>query len=304
MRDLNELRASRKPPVPEQQQQQVAPPAPMTIGLESPKMALKEAPTSLTDSQVPAKQVSKPVAPFPNMNMGFDSTSPKAAHAATTTPKPTPKPKDVTSVARPTAAAAAAAAVGRAASAPPKKEVKIPAPQVPKSGGAVTAPQTPLNAPVQTKTTPIPASITTTPAVPPNNAPGPAGPENIFTDMTFSLAPVAGDGPALNPAEAPQLPATMSLQVPPAPVDNANLGGSNLSGFTIEPFTGDDAGNAEAKIDNLFDLGPGGMANMELDYDLGGDSNENSNFNDMFFGAGDGGTSTGEFDNAYFNLNV
>jgi hypothetical protein len=101
-----------------------------------------------------------------------------------------------------------------------------------------------------------------------------------------------------------------------------NLGTGDLSGFNVEQFVGGNvavdvanmnlgvqvdkigedanATSLDAKIDGLFDLGPGGMDNLDLDYDLGGDHGDNSNFNDMYFGTGDGGTAAGEFDDAYF----
>ena len=63
----------------------------------------------------------------------------------------------------------------------------------------------------------------------------------------------------------------------------------------------EDDDNVDAKIDGLFDLGPGGIENMDLEYDLG--NGDNSNFNDMFFAAGDSSGGTGEFDDAFFNLN-
>ncbi|KAL2260743.1 hypothetical protein VTK26DRAFT_5162 [Humicola hyalothermophila] len=319
LRDLNQLRANRKPAVP--QQKPVAPPAPMTIDLESPKMVPKETPPGASGPQAPGKPVSKPVAPFPNMEV--DSTSPEVAPAPG--PKMAPRPKDLKNVARPPPAAnatAAAAAAGRAASAPPKKEITTPGAQMPKPGGAVTTPQTPLTAPGLTKTASAPLPSAAAPA----NAPGPAGPENIFTDMTFSLAPPAGEPQPPNQTqhqnqnEAPQVPATTttttsSLPMPPAPTDLTNppMAGNNASTFAAEPFPADDPASVDAKIDGLFDLSSAGMASMDLDYGIGGDGNENSNFNDLFFDAGgssggDGGgggggdMSAGEFDNAYFNL--
>jgi hypothetical protein len=60
----------------------------------------------------------------------------------------------------------------------------------------------------------------------------------------------------------------------------------------------------DAEINGLFDLGPGGMdGGDDLDYDLGADHGDNSNFNDMYFGAGDSSGGGGEFDDHYFNLN-
>ena len=52
----------------------------------------------------------------------------------------------------------------------------------------------------------------------------------------------------------------------------------------------------EAKIDGLFDLGPGSMDNLDLEYDLSGDGDneEGSNFNDMYFENDTGGGSGGD----------
>ncbi|KAG7290239.1 hypothetical protein NEMBOFW57_000237 [Staphylotrichum longicolle] len=329
-RDLRQLRASRQPPP--QEQKQVAPPAPMVIDLESPKMATKESLTGLPGPSLPGKQATKPVAPFPNM--GFGGTSPEVA----TIPKPSPKLKDAKTLNRP---AMAAAAAGRPASAPPKKETKVPPPQVPRPNGPATGPQAAHNSMAQAKAASVlainrPAS---TPAV--SNVSGPSGPgasrpasvpaasnatsvastpattgnDKLFTDMTFSLAPPSGDAPAQNPppqqqrrASQPQAnPSATDLtnfggfsteQLPSGPADVANMGLGTQSGNPVEEASMD---SVDAKIDGLFDLGPGDIDNMDLEYDLG--NGDNSNFNDMYFATGDSSGGTGEFDDAFFNLN-
>jgi len=55
--------------------------------------------------------------------------------------------------------------------------------------------------------------------------------------------------------------------------------------------------SVDAKIDGLFDLGPGGLDSMDVDYDLGGGGD--SSFNDMYFNDNSG---SGEFDSTYFQL--
>jgi hypothetical protein len=130
--------------------------------------------------------------------------------------------------------------------------------------------------------------------------------------MTFSVAPPSG-GAQLQ-EQVPQLQRGASQQqLPPAGTDIANMG-------TGEQFTGgpvdvanmavgvqgskpDDSSiaNVDDKIDGLFDLGPGGIDSMDLEYDLG--NGDNSNFNDMYFASGDSNGGTGEFDDAFFNLN-
>ena len=334
-RDLRQLRASRQPPPPDPKP--VAPPAPMAVDLESPKMATKEPFSGLPGPPLPAKQATKPVAPFPNM--GFGGTSPEVATVPS--PKVPPKPKDVKNLTRP---AMAAPPTGRPASAPPKKETKVLPPQVPRPNGPATAPQTPLMTPsMQAKVasvTPInrPASTPIGSSIPPppvpsanrpastpalSDAPGltPAaasapiavGNEKLSTDMTFSLAPPSADTQAQNQAPQPQRRASQQA-ANPSGADTTSLGA-----FTAEQFTGgpadvanmglgaqgvkheEDDDNVDAKIDGLFDLGPGGIENMDLEYDLG--NGDNSNFNDMFFAAGDSSGGTGEFDDAFFNLN-
>jgi len=87
-------------------------------------------------------------------------------------------------------------------------------------------------------------------------------------------------------------------QLPSGPADVANMGLGIQSGNPVEEAN---MANVDAKIDGLFDLGPGGIESMDLEYDLG--NGDNSNFNDMYFATGDSGGGTGEFDDAFFNLN-
>ncbi|KAK4153688.1 hypothetical protein C8A00DRAFT_43437 [Chaetomidium leptoderma] len=308
-RDLKQLRAKRQPPPPEQKP--VAPPAPMVVDLASPKMTAKEPVGGLTGPSLPGKQAAtKPVAPFPNM--GFDATSPKVAPVPS--PKTTPKTKDVKSLARP---AVAAAAAGRPASAPPRK---VPPPQVPRPGGIVTAPQTPLHSSVQTKASSVPVANMPTPSIAPGLAPASTGNGNLFTDMTFSLVPPSGDpqiqkqavqAPKTTPQQQPQPPSTdipnpVAGNVPNLNMEQLIAGPADVANMDVG-VSGSKAGedtnipNVDDKIDGLFDLGPGGIENMDLEYDLG--NGDNSNFNDMYFPTGDSNGGAGEFDDAFFNLN-
>lgn len=52
----------------------------------------------------------------------------------------------------------------------------------------------------------------------------------------------------------------------------------------------------------IFDLGSGSMDNMEdINYDLGGEGGDNSNFNDLYFSSGgDDTTQNTEFDGSNF----
>ncbi|KAH6624459.1 hypothetical protein B0J18DRAFT_456744 [Chaetomium sp. MPI-SDFR-AT-0129] len=328
-RDLKVTKAKRQPPPPPPQQKPVAPPAPMVVDLESPKLTAKTALASHGPSPS-LKQANKPVAPFPNM--GFEDTTLKTA--ATPSPKLAHKPKEVKNLARPVAAS-------RPASAPPKNEPKaVPPPQPHRPGGVVTAPQTPLNAAAQLK---APSAGTGAGAAMSRQASAPGvgnvtgvapASGNLFTDMTFSLAPTAGDTPLQKqamtqaqrrasqqqqqqtqqqplpgPSTATVNPGTGVAPVPkmepsPAagPADVANMG-LDLSSVKVNETPNDltdDLTNVDEKIDGLFDLGQGDMDNMDLEYDLG--NGDNSNFNDLYFGSGDNNVGAGEFDDAFFNL--
>jgi len=58
--------------------------------------------------------------------------------------------------------------------------------------------------------------------------------------------------------------------------------------------------NVDDKIDGLFDLGPGGIDSMDMEYDLG--NGDNSNFNDMYFATGDNNGGSVDLDD-FFNFN-
>ncbi|KAK3296274.1 uncharacterized protein B0H64DRAFT_166575 [Chaetomium fimeti] len=320
-RDLKLLRAKRQPPPPESKP--VAPPAPMVIDLDSPKMTPKASFPGLPGPSLPGKQASKPVAPFPNM--GFEGASPEVAAAPN--PKAAPKPKDVKNQARPAGATGAAA---RSASAPQKKDVKVPSPHLHRPSGVATAPQTPLNASAQPKASFVataaanrqassltPNASATSAATPPAPV---AGNGNIFTDMTFSVAPPPGDTHLQNQVPQPQRTAPQQ-QPPPPGTSITNAGGGDVLGHQMEQFKGGPAdvanmdvgipdikagdantiSNVDDKIDGLFDLGPGDLDTIDLEYDLG--NGDNSNFNDMYFPTGDNNGGAGEFDDAFFNLN-
>ncbi|AEO69592.1 f16c55b7-ca3c-498a-8825-e57ca3d98944 [Thermothielavioides terrestris] len=338
LRDLNQLRAKHNPPPAEQKP--VAPPAPMVIDLESPELSTKEPPAGPPGPSSTGPQVNKPVAPFPNM--GFESTSPEIAPAPS--PKTAPKPKETKNLNNPAApaAAAAAAAATRPTSAPPKKDVKVPAPQVARPSSVATAPQTPQNPAAQTRapsSVPAqnrPAAATAAannpagPAAAVPSAPPPAGNGSLFTDMTFSLAPPPGDaqGPK-QAAQAPRMPSQPQAQPPAAAADAPTSVGAavQLPGATATS-TEQTTGGAPAGGAASTDLGvrteqPGGEdtsmadADAKIDglFDLGPTDMEdinhdydfgngdNSNFNDMYFATGDSGGGAEDLDDAFFNLN-
>lgn len=142
----------------------------------------------------------------------------------------------------------------------------------------------------------------------------PTGPENIFTDMTFSLAPPAAEAQTANNAHLGDIDLTA--------LGNGDLG--NLGNLGISGFPGGGGGDGGGggngapdadmdlgELDNhetamatanakLFDMGPSLLDNMDIDYDLGGDNGDNSNFNDMYFN--DDNMASGEFDTTYFGI--
>ena len=281
----------------------------------------------------PVKQESKPVAPFPEMG-GFDLTvSPVVSH--------TPSPKTVAKGALPKKSprpAPVAGAVGKALNAPPRKETKVPLPPTarpmpaPTSASQAKAPARP--APMQS-VTPIPIPVPPTQVPPPARAPvapvqtpvpiptpglvpppapaqtaapvasmAPTGPENIFTDMTFSLAPPTADEQTGSNPHLGEIDLTA--------LGNGDLGNLGMNGFPSAGGAGAGNGAPDADMDlgeldnhetamadaKLFDMGPSLMDNMEVDYDLGGDNGDNSNFNDMYY---DDNMTSGEFD-TYFRI--
>ncbi|KAK4123993.1 hypothetical protein N657DRAFT_437411 [Parathielavia appendiculata] len=320
-RDLRQLRASRQPPPPEPKQ--IAPPAPMVIDFDSANMPTMDPFAGLAGHPQPATQTNRPVAPFPNM--GFDPASPEVAGVPN--PKTIPKLKDGNALNRPAiTATAAAVATGSPASTPPKRDAKAPAHQVPRPVVVATAPQTPLHHQTQVKSASVPVLNRQAPTPTPGNAPGqlstatstPAssGNEKLFTDMTFSVAPPSGDAQAQTQRRASQQslqpPATHTPNAEAGHVPNLNvdqfLGGpADVANMGLGIVQGDKAGenantaDVDDKINGLFDLGPGSIENMDLEYDMG--NGDNSNFNDMYFAGGESNSGAGEFDDAFFNLN-
>jgi hypothetical protein len=89
------------------------------------------------------------------------------------------------------------------------------------------------------------------------------------------------------------LAAANTAQPLTVPTDVANMDLGKL---------GDNSGMADvdAKIDGLFDLGPGDMDQINHEYDFG--NSDNSNFNDLFFATGDSNGGAADLDDAFFNL--
>lgn len=223
LRDLGELRAKRMPPAtpPPEEEQPVAPPAPMDFHIDLTSFAQDSASGLTTDQSElfqfqgsggsfkqeneeddkhDVKQESKPVAPVPNMG-GFDfSVSPEAAKvpspalaqvkakAIKGSPKPSPKLKG--------------AQTAQPSSALPKKEPRATvSPQLPRATAPTpVAPPAPMHAaamniPPPAAQNPAPTSAPAPSPAPP--VPVPATdpqPEMVFTDMAFSVDDSQGLG--------------------------------------------------------------------------------------------------------------
>lgn len=309
----------------------MAPMAPMTVGIP--------AGPSPPQSQPGKPPLNKSVAPIPDM--GLDLTaSPVAKHSPSpklvkTNPKNSPRPGAARPVSAPPkkdskvppgqasrlahAATAASQAPRSASAAPhishPVQNAKSTALHGGNPGSGPTAPPNhismPNQSPHQATSGPQPPQPTQGPqgtfhAPPPATAKAPApvpapapGAEALFTNMTFSLAPGPGEAPkqnhqpAANMTNAAHPPALNMRHQAPVP---ANAPANGAAGG------GEDANMSNAEI---FDLGSGSMDNMEdINYDLGGEGGDNSNFNDLYFSSGgDDTTQNTEFDSAnYYNF--
>ncbi|OIW33712.1 hypothetical protein CONLIGDRAFT_640810 [Coniochaeta ligniaria NRRL 30616] len=274
LRDLNERRAKRMPPplaapVTAAEPKPVAPPAPMTVDIESPvaDTASLSGPTagapqsSFPGAPRPFKQESRPPAPVPDM--GFDlsvspevrpSPSPALSHAKAkqirSSPKTSPKPT----------AAQMAAMAARPGSAPPKKEPKATPPShTSRTAGSTPLPPAPApSAPVAPPAPMMADPVSLAPPVAPSAAPaapaqtqGPAPqPEMVFTDMTFSLAPAAN--------ELSHAGGQMDMQ---APAQQHNAADANMLDMTQFGSPADVTGglNMSNFDTGMMDLTAGGM---------------------------------------------
>ncbi|KAJ4414607.1 hypothetical protein N0V85_003075 [Neurospora sp. IMI 360204] len=338
LRDLNKVREKRNPPpvpvpapkpaslpAPTAPMAPKAPMAPMTVGIP--------AGPSPPQPQPGKPPLNKSVAPIPDM--GLDLTaSPVAKHSPSpklvkTNPKNSPRPRAARPVSAPPkkdskglpGQASRLAHAATAASQPPRSASA--APQAPhpvhnaksavlhggNPGSGPTAPPNHINIPNQphhqTVSGPQPSQPTQGPqgtfhAPPPATAKAPApvpapGAEALFTNMTFSLAPAPGEAPKQNHQPAANM---TNAPHPPAP---------NVGQAPVPPNASTNGGGEDANMSNaeIFDLGSGSMDNMEdINYDLGGEGGDNSNFNDLYFSSGgDDTTQNTEFDSSnYYNF--
>ncbi|KAI1306302.1 hypothetical protein F5Y03DRAFT_354258 [Xylaria venustula] len=259
-------------------------------------------------SPYPSAKETKTVAPFPDMGMGMSSDvvdltagdkkpSPRvqvksvARPAPPTNVKPSPKPAH-----KPT---------------PPAKVTPVPPPQIPRlqsmqSSNASTQPKSqPTPQPPKTNLSAqhAPAAKTTrdnpmdsTLGLPPTgasdgNAAGVGNGELNFTHMEFSLAPTPNEPQGAPPAPMPEF--DLANFAPQG--GNHNTATSNSTGNNpTQPSNGD------SNMDDLFDLGDtnGGGDTM---FDLGGGEVNDNTFDDlMFFGNND--SDMAQFDDAYFGI--
>lgn len=225
----------------------------------------------------------KPVAPFPDMDVVYDLTlSPELALAPAVTAAS--KTKEIKQSPNP------ATAPARPASAPPRKETKVVAPQVARSANSTPKVPASVAAPAAT------AAPLTVPAPPPTSLPNVSNPGLGFTDMTFALVPTPTEesNPLHGDVSQPEFD-LMSF----APSNNAaSAVASDLTTFPAGMDGVADAADTkmtgtDASVVDEFGLDSADLANMDLDLD-------DSSFNEMYFTT-DGGDG-GEFDNAYFGL--
>jgi len=331
-RDLRQLRDRRKP-APQPEPRTAVPPAPMVIDLEPPPKQTA-APSSVnapaqpfsgfTGPSRPVKQEQKPVAPFPNM--GLDLAVPPTINA-TPSPKLTTKGKDMKNSPRP----GMAGINGRPASAPPKKETKIPPPQPAASRSAASTPQT-AAAHLQARSggvgpqpgpAPSPAGPTMASAQPAAPAPDPG---SMFTNMTFTLAPAPGERPgsAQQQQSSPEIDLVAlgagdssgfaksnfgggSNQNKPSSIPTASMmpngtstqsgigGGNGQGGGGGDSIGGTNAGSATAAAAQATGTNASKMDNM---FDLGSNGMNNM---DMDYDLGGDGGDNSNFNDLYFN---
>lgn len=274
---------------------------------------------SLTPGFPPPKEETKR-APFPDMGMGLSGDV--VVDLTAGDKKPTASPRVTAGTLKPVASGVSTPPIKQSPKlAPPAKVTPVPLPQIPPQLSAVappaqraTTPQQPPQAVQVPQDNSMESMINLAPT---GGAPAAdmTGGELNFTNMEFTLAP-SSDGPSQN--------------APPAPMQDFDIssftaqdGGNDL--LPMDDFTnaGSDAVNTAApvpaapakapenfaatgtNVDSMYDLGNigsgGGVDNMDLDLDLGGDSGANDNtFDDLFFDTND--ADMGQFDNAYFGL--
>ncbi|KAI1366982.1 hypothetical protein F5Y08DRAFT_299626 [Xylaria arbuscula] len=333
LRDLENLNAARAPapiatpipppvPVPVPPPQPAAPPAPM---MELPSAAAHS--RSLNTAVIPAVATTHPagkeiktVAPFPDMGTGMTSDvvdltasekkpSPRvqagtvkavARSGPSTNVKPSPKPghkpippPKVTPVPPPqiprlqSMQSSSASSQSKSQPAPQRAKTPTPVqpPQPPQPAQPAPAAKTVQdNALDSTLSLPVPGASDGTGA-------GTGGGELNFTHMEFSLAPPPSEPQGAPPAPMPEFDlATFA----PQGSSNNNAPTNNATNNTAQPS------NVNSNMDDLFDLGDmnGSGDNM---FDLGGGETNDSTFDDlMFFGNND--KDMAQFDDAYFGI--
>jgi hypothetical protein len=285
-------------------------------------------PAAVPDTDIAQLHVA-PVAPFPDMSVDLEMVDspekgilPLDALPATTALSAAGSSTRTTSAKQsPAASLSDGQAISRPATAPPRKESKIPIPQFPRSAQPSAKPvPTPAMAPPVAlaseppmRTTP-PATVslpanTVTPA-PISSSSSKFSSQAIdrglgFTNMTFTLAaPLNDEQSRMQQSEEVGLTAAELSDHGPNLVGLDSFTDGNTataeSAPTQELTQPDDhadesAGDGDTtNLDELFNLGSATASQMDLDLSL---AQDNSNFDELFF-SGDGNMDSGDFDAA------
>ena len=284
-------------------------PTPTPAKIPTPTPAKMPTPTP---AKIPTPTPAKMPTPIPaKMPTPTTAKIPTPAPAKVPTPTPAKAPTPVMEH----------KAVNRPTPSPPKKETKVPVPQVPRSGSTTIQQPTPASVPpVAPIVTAKVANLATSVTSPPNQTLPAQTTESLFTNMGFTVALPQEESQSQveTQAAAPvsQTQASLPVSIPEAidlTDDSTEMGGLTLESFGISSvpgaeianmslnFTsGGDESNVDAKIDGLFDLDSTNPDAMEIDYGLDG---VGDNFESMFFnGAQDDPMDTGEFNDAFFGI--
>ncbi|KAI1822949.1 hypothetical protein F4861DRAFT_512513 [Xylaria intraflava] len=339
LRDLENLRAARAPApvtasVPIPTPQSAAPAAPM---MELPSAAAHShnlnfpattaVPNTATAVIYPPGNGTRTGAPFPDMGMGM-STDVVDLTFGEKKPSPRLQPGSVKSATRPVPSANIVKPLSKSIpkSMPPAKVTPVPPPQIPRAFQALNTSSQPksqlspqLQNAVQTAQSArqaMPAKAIQVKAVGDMLDLPPTGAGNVtstvtgngkrsFADMTSSLSSAPAETTGAPPAPMPEF--DLATFAPQPGITNVPKGNMVRRKIT-QPS------NASSNMDEIFNLGDAGKSTDSM-FDLGGGEANDSTFDDMmFFGSNNGnnGNSSssntnnhpemGQFNEAYFHL--
>jgi len=303
MRDLEQLRAKRRPVEPEPQQ---APPAPMHVDVESPKPAPRPVPqTAAPEAAARAvKPEAQPAAPFPNMGVeAAAATTPFAmkamleARASQPTAAPTAqgdKPPGLKP--SPTPAAKGVSPGIKTGSPAPKAipspaPVKVPSPAVKTGSPVVKAASPVIKTSASANATPKPATKPTPPppAPAPVAAPAPAAaappPLDTVLEDFFDLT-TPTEGPSQPAANAEMNFTDMQFSLDTAPEEAPQPKGADDDEFGLASFP-DSLGADEDAFPSLAAAEVAPMDVTMANAPLGGDPKQpqsvpDANMDDLF----------------------